>query len=63
VLSTRSELFSIRSDVGGEFTAATLRETLGASLNAISVGPALLWPGVSTAEEYRFRQPRRRLPP
>jgi len=42
VLSTRSELFSIRSDVGGEFTAATLRDTLGASLNAITVGPALL---------------------
>ncbi len=42
VLSTRSELFSIRSDVGGEFTAATLRKTLGPALKAIAVGPALL---------------------
>ncbi len=42
VLSTRSELFSIRSDVTGEFTAATLRKTLGPSLKAIAVGPALL---------------------
>jgi len=42
VLSTRSELFSIRSDVAGEFTAATLRKTLGQSLKAIAVGPALL---------------------
>ena len=42
VLSTRSELFSIRSDVAGEFTAATLRKTLGPSLKAIAVGPALL---------------------
>ena len=42
VLSSRSELFSIRSDVAGEFTAATLRQTLGGSLKAIGVGPALL---------------------
>jgi iron(III) transport system substrate-binding protein len=42
VLSSRSELFSIRGDVAGEFTAATLRQTLGPSLKAISVGPALL---------------------
>ena len=42
VLSTRSELFSIRSDVTGEFTAATLRKTLGTSLKTIAVGPALL---------------------
>jgi iron(III) transport system substrate-binding protein len=42
VLSTRSELFSIRSDVAGEFTAATLRKTLGPTLKAIAVGPALL---------------------
>lgn len=42
VLSTRSELSSIRSDVAGEFTAATLRQTLGPSLKAIAVGPALL---------------------
>jgi iron(III) transport system substrate-binding protein len=42
VLSSRSELFSIRGDVAGEFTAATLRQTLGTSLKAITVGPALL---------------------
>lgn len=42
VLSSRSELFSIRSDVAGEFTAATLRQTLGSSLKAIAVGPPLL---------------------
>lgn len=42
VLSTRSELFSIRSDVAGEFTASTLRKTLGSTLKAIAVGPALL---------------------
>jgi iron(III) transport system substrate-binding protein len=42
VLSSRSELFSIRSDVPGEYTAATLRETLGPSLKAIAVGPPLL---------------------
>jgi iron(III) transport system substrate-binding protein len=42
VLSSRSELFSIRSDVAGEFTAATLRQTLGPSLKAITVSPALL---------------------
>jgi iron(III) transport system substrate-binding protein len=42
VLSSRSELFSIRDDVAGEFTAATLRHTLGSSLKAITVGPSLL---------------------
>ncbi len=42
VLSIRSELFSIRSDVAGEFTAATLRQALGATLKAIGVGPSLL---------------------
>jgi len=42
LLSTHSELFSIRTDVAGEFTAATLRQTLGPSLRAIAVGPALL---------------------
>jgi iron(III) transport system substrate-binding protein len=42
LLSTRSELFSIRSDVAGEFTAVTLRTKLGAALKAIAVGPALL---------------------
>ena len=42
VLSSRSELFSIRNDVAGDFTAATLRQTLGPSLRAIAVGPSLL---------------------
>lgn len=42
LLATRSELFSIRADVAGEFTAASLRRTLGGSLKAITVGPALL---------------------
>ncbi len=41
-LSARSELFSIRDDVAGEFTAATLRTKLGPTLKAIAVGPALL---------------------
>lgn len=42
VLASHSELFSIRSDVPGEFTAATLRQTLGSSLKSIAVGPPLL---------------------
>lgn len=42
LIATKSELFSIRDDVEGEFTSATLRKTLGASLKAIGVGPALL---------------------
>ncbi|MEP7057643.1 MAG: extracellular solute-binding protein [Caldimonas sp.] len=42
VLSNRSELFSIRNDVEGEFTAGSMRKTLGSSLKAIGVGPALL---------------------
>ena len=42
VLSSKSELFSIREDVPGEFTAATLRRELGGRLKAIAVAPALL---------------------
>jgi iron(III) transport system substrate-binding protein len=42
VLSSRSELFSIRGDVPGEFTAATLRQTLGPRAKAIEVAPPLL---------------------
>ena len=42
LLANRSELAAIRSDVEGEFTAATLRATLGTSLKAIGVGPTLL---------------------
>jgi iron(III) transport system substrate-binding protein len=42
VIAERSRLFSIRADVDGEFTAATLSRTLGASARPIPVGPALL---------------------
>ena len=41
-LAERSELFTIRNDLPGEFTAAALRDTLGSSLKAITVGPSLL---------------------
>jgi len=42
VMANRSGLFSIRSDVEGEFTAAALAKTLGPSLRPITVGPGLL---------------------
>ncbi|HJV59502.1 MAG TPA: ABC transporter substrate-binding protein [Albitalea sp.] len=42
LLARRSELFSIRADVDGEFTAAALQRTLAGSLQSIRVGPALL---------------------
>ncbi|MFG6487754.1 ABC transporter substrate-binding protein [Roseateles sp. BYS78W] len=42
VLSGKSELFSIREDVPGEYTAATLRRELGGRLKAIAVAPPLL---------------------
>jgi iron(III) transport system substrate-binding protein len=42
VLANRAELGSIRADVAGEFTAETLRRTLGPSVKAIGVGPTLL---------------------
>jgi len=42
VMAQRSDLFPIRSDVPGEFTAATLRQTLGAACKPIGVGPSLL---------------------
>jgi len=42
VLSERSRFFSIRADVTGEFTAATLSRTLGASARPIAVGSSLL---------------------
>jgi iron(III) transport system substrate-binding protein len=41
-LSTASELYSIRSDVDGETTAAGLSKELGASLKPIQIGPGLL---------------------
>lgn len=42
VLAERSRIFSIRTDVQGEFTAASLLETLGPSARPIRVGPGLL---------------------
>jgi iron(III) transport system substrate-binding protein len=42
MLSSHSELFSIRGDVPGEYTAATLRQALGTRLKAIAVAPPLL---------------------
>jgi iron(III) transport system substrate-binding protein len=42
VIAERSRLFSIRADVSGEFTAAALTRTLGASARPIPVGSALL---------------------
>ena len=42
LIATKSELFSIRDDVEGEFTSTALRKALGTSLKAIGVGPALM---------------------
>jgi iron(III) transport system substrate-binding protein len=42
VMSSRCGLFSIRTDVQGEHTAASLAERLGARLKPIHVGPSLL---------------------
>jgi iron(III) transport system substrate-binding protein len=42
VIAERSRLFSIRSDVSGEFTAASLSRMLGASARPITVGSGLL---------------------
>lgn len=42
LLANRAELFSIRNDVTGDFTAQALRQTLGPSLKSIGVGPTLL---------------------
>jgi iron(III) transport system substrate-binding protein len=42
LLSSHSELFSIRGDVPGEYTAATLRQALGTRQRAIAVAPPLL---------------------
>jgi iron(III) transport system substrate-binding protein len=42
VLAERSRLFSIRPDVTGEFTAASLSRTLGDSARPIAVGSGLL---------------------
>src|ERR1700682_3724256 len=42
VLAERSRFFSIRADVTGEFTAATLSRTLGDSARPIGVGSGLM---------------------
>ena len=42
VLAEKSRLFSIRPDVQGEFTAASLSATLGSSARPIAVGPGML---------------------
>jgi iron(III) transport system substrate-binding protein len=42
IMSSRCGLFSIRTDVPGEHTAAALAHTLGARLKPIHVGPSLL---------------------
>jgi iron(III) transport system substrate-binding protein len=42
IIAERSRLFSIRTDVSGEFTAASLMRTLGASAHPIAVGSGLL---------------------
>lgn len=42
LLAEKSRLFSIRPDVAGEFTAASLAQSLGASARPIPVGPGLL---------------------
>lgn len=42
VLANRCSLFSIRTDIAGDTTAASLARTLGARLKPIHVGPSLL---------------------
>ncbi len=42
IIAERSRLFSIRSDVEGEFTAASLMKKLGDTARPIPVGPGLL---------------------
>lgn len=42
LLSSKAELFSIRGDVPGDYTAAALRLTLGSRAKAIPVAPPLL---------------------
>ena len=42
IIAERSRLFSIRTDVSGEYTAAALMRTLGASARPITVGSGLL---------------------
>jgi iron(III) transport system substrate-binding protein len=42
IIAERSRLFSIRTDVSGEFTAASLLRQLGASARPIAVGSGLL---------------------
>lgn len=42
ILAKKSELFAIRDDVPGEFTAAALQKTFGPQLRAIAAAPSLV---------------------
>jgi iron(III) transport system substrate-binding protein len=51
VIANQSRLYAVRADVTGESTAEGLTQTLGASLRAIAVGPALI--GYLNNQNYR----------
>lgn len=51
VIATSARLFAVRDDVQGESTAARLKQTLGASLRPIAVGPGLI--GYLNNQNYR----------
>lgn len=51
VIANNARLFAVRDDVEGEDTAARLRQTLGASLRPIAVGPDLI--GYLNNQNYR----------
>lgn len=42
IISSKSELYSIREDVAGDTTAAGLKQELGAAVKPITIGPGLL---------------------
>lgn len=42
IISSKSELYSIREDVAGDTTAAGLKKELGAAVKPIAIGPGLL---------------------
>jgi iron(III) transport system substrate-binding protein len=51
VIANQSGLYAVRADVSGPATAAGLTQTLGTSLRAIAVGPALT--GYLSPQKYR----------
>ncbi|MDM0108723.1 ABC transporter substrate-binding protein [Variovorax sp. J22R24] len=51
VIANQAGLYSVRTDVNGETTAARLTQTLGGSLRAITVGPGLI--GYLNNQNYR----------